>query len=532
MIKIRNATHEFRAEQSSDAGRSRLGSEGRGLAAMARGVYRNDHQLQPALLAFMLLCYGALLGISWRLALGDPIRLTFNSMLSHLLHGQFDVDPKIVLYEGYSHNGRVYAYWGIWPALLRLPLWIVRRMDMDMTMWSCLAAGCIAGMAKVRAVLLVRRHGARDPVAALAIGSVLAYILLGGSEVGYLRVSIYQEVILWASAFAAIFVYSAVKGLVNRRFDMATLCTMALCAGLAMLTRVSTGIGLLMAMVLLLIVLALEPAMTEATGRWASMQRLAQAFAQHRILAALGILTLFVAITGAVNYFRWGNPTAFVNYSQYCDRCSNDPMHLFLSALFNLKRIPFGLIYYFFPVWVLHGSSGQLFMEKTQTRLFDYIELPPSSFFLTDLLPLCFIALFAIALWRRRPADQPFLRQLVAIGIGLFVPCLLMLTFVYLAYRFRMEFYPEIDFLAFLGLYLTVTDKTMLATFARFSRWIRAALAVSIVASFVTLMLYDLSFGGPAQMCLRDGITRYYGQGAAQYYHRSMSHFFATHRSP
>jgi hypothetical protein len=95
-----------------------------------------------------------------------------------------------------------------------------------------------------------------------------------------------------------------------------------------------------------------------------------------------------------------------------------------------------------------------------------------------------------------------------------------------------MEFYPEIDLLAFLGLYFTVTDKAMLATFARFSRWIRAALAVSIVASFVTLMLYDLSFGGPAQVCLRDGIMRYYGQGAAQYYHRSMAHFFATHRSP
>jgi len=69
-----------------------------------------------------------------------------------------------------------------------------------MTMWSCLAAVCIAGMAKVRAVLLVRRHGAQDSVSRLAIGSVLAYILLGGSEVGYLRVSIYQEVILWASA--------------------------------------------------------------------------------------------------------------------------------------------------------------------------------------------------------------------------------------------------------------------------------------------------------------------------------------------
>ena len=34
-----------------------------GVIAMARGVYGNDRKLQLALLAFMLLCYGALLGM-------------------------------------------------------------------------------------------------------------------------------------------------------------------------------------------------------------------------------------------------------------------------------------------------------------------------------------------------------------------------------------------------------------------------------------------------------------------------------------
>jgi hypothetical protein len=188
---------------------------------------------------------------------------------------------------------------------------------------------------------------------------------------------------------------------------------MALCAGLALLTRVSTGIGVVMAIVLLLLVLTLDPAMTEAERVPISLRWLSRAFAQRRIFLPSGILAALLAMTGVVNYFRWGNPITFVNYSQYCDRCSGSLKQLFLSALFNLERVPFSLIYYFFPVWVLHSKSGELFMEGSQTRSFDLIELPPSSFFLTDLLPLCFIALFIIALWRWRPADRPFLRQMM-----------------------------------------------------------------------------------------------------------------------
>jgi len=43
----------------------------------------------------MLFWYSALLWISWRLSMVDPVRLTFNSMLEHMLHGRFDVDPNI-----------------------------------------------------------------------------------------------------------------------------------------------------------------------------------------------------------------------------------------------------------------------------------------------------------------------------------------------------------------------------------------------------------------------------------------------------
>src|SRR5689334_12310889 len=50
-----------------------------------------------------------------------PHGLTFNSMLLHLLQGQFDVDPRTIGDEGIVRNGLSYTYFGILPALLRGP---------------------------------------------------------------------------------------------------------------------------------------------------------------------------------------------------------------------------------------------------------------------------------------------------------------------------------------------------------------------------------------------------------------------------
>src|SRR5436305_7354396 len=44
----------------------------------------------------------------------------YNSMLAHLLHGEFNVDPEAIGFEALTRNGNTYAYFGVFPALLRL----------------------------------------------------------------------------------------------------------------------------------------------------------------------------------------------------------------------------------------------------------------------------------------------------------------------------------------------------------------------------------------------------------------------------
>jgi hypothetical protein len=469
----------------------------------------------------MILFYGTILYNAGLHSSVYPVNMTFNSMLNHLVHGQFDVDPKIIGKEGFIRNGHTYTYYGITCALLRLPLLLVRRMDFDVTVLSCLAAVCLAGMMKVRTILFLRRFCGSTPTAKWAFSLMLAYVVLGGSEIAYLKSSLFQEVVFWAVAFAAVFVYFAVKGIVSGQFTAVTLSWMACAAGLATLTRVSTGVGLCAAFGLLLLVLLFEEF------------RFRRTVLQRRFIISVAIFAVFLIVTGTVNYYRWGNATTFANLSYYSGHLNEPGLMLIFNRYgnFNLIRIPLGLSYYFLPIWVLQGDNGRLLFENTQIRLTNNFELPPSSFFLTDLLPITFIVFVGIALWAGRssylrslknvglltrnawfPSSLRFnsCNQGLAVAAGLSVPCVLMLTAISMCYRYRMEFYPEIDFLAFLSLFAIVRNPVLLARFNRCRRWMLAATIVSIVSAFAAMILYKLSDFGPSQIFLRNGVVHYY----------------------
>src|SRR5262249_10587326 len=75
--------------------------------------------------------------------------------------------------------------------------------------------------------------------------------------VQFLKPSIYQEVVCWAAAIAAAYVYCAVYGLVIRNeFSDPLVVCMFFLAGLALLNRVSTGLGLYLSTGLLLLTFA------------------------------------------------------------------------------------------------------------------------------------------------------------------------------------------------------------------------------------------------------------------------------------
>jgi len=442
---------------------------------------------------------------------------TFNSMLDHLLHGRFDVDPAVIGDEGFVRGGRTYTYFGIFPALLRLPLlWSGRLGSADITWLSTLAAVVFGTFYKLRAVAAVQRQLPETGWTAMVFLALVVSIALGGAQIQFLRPSIYQEVVSWAAALAAAFVYYAVRGLlVERQFDAGLLTAMAILAGLALLTRVSFGVGLYLALGFLILTIA-----------WPTDRRPIRAKAGvliRRVLApdcvrAGVILLLFAALCGVVNYGRFGNPLIFADFHlhiidqiRYPDRI----LRLDRYGEFNLGRLWFGLQYYWLPLWAIIRPDGQFLFHEFQQRMVDANEMPPSSFFLSDPLLVLLCGMFVRALWRKQWAGtglQPLQRRSLALLAGFGGQILLILVASSMTFRYRMEFYPSLELMAFLGFYaICAADAPSAMTeHPILSRAIWACALWSVIAAHALMILYRSSEFGPASVVLHPGWLGFY----------------------
>lgn len=418
---------------------------------------------------------------------GAPVRmgLVFNEMLSNLLHERFDLSPATVGGEAFERGGRSYAYFGVFCALLRAPLLLAGRMGVDMTGASILVAAALSLAARLGAASLVLdRFGA----GAAPRWAVLAAAATNGESIQYLHPSLYQEVVSWGCALAAVFVWLALRmvlGAVRRRG--ACYAAMAGVAGLALLCRVSFGLGLYCALSLML-----------AVELWSG--RRALALGARMLAPAAAILVVFAGLAGGVNTARWGDPLSFVplRYQKIAHRIYPDRApRLQRYGEVNIRRVPFALQYYFAPVWGLTDRRGDLIFQAQQADLFEDVEAPPAALPLSDPV-ICLLAgtgVFALAFARGGVGDR---RLAIAALAGLCVPAGLMLAAISLTFRYRMEFYPGLDLAAWLGL-AALAERGGAGAAAKYASPVLGALAVAgMAAAAVGLLAYALMPFGPA----------------------------------
>jgi hypothetical protein len=466
---------------------------------------------------------GGHIHLFWSPSEGRYLGLTFNSMLEHLLRGQFDVDPSIVGEEGFYRDGRVFAYWGPFCAIIRWPLMLFPGgLGIDVTRLSCFVAVCIAAYVKLRTLQLAFLATPVSATRSMLYWTLTLSILFAGPQIEFLRATLYQEICLWAGALASIFVFFAVRGIIRQQFSASSLCAMAIVAGLALLTRVSTGVGLYAALgLLVLAMLVREPpvggGLEQAASRATPLS--GRVLSSQFLLPSL-VLLGFAVLAGLVNYQRWGNPLTFADYRLYLFNAAFPDWLPRMQAygLFNLSRVPFGLVYYFLPVWVLQRADGHLLFEEHQWRLIESAELPPSSFFVTDALLLMLLLYAGWSLLRPWRSGGIHRFHAVAIGAGLTAPCLLMLSAISMNFRYRIDFYPLIEFGAFLGFMLLCSRPSPPTSFKRVRTLVIASTAIGILGSHMVLILYKFSKFGPAVKFIRPGVAAYYLQQIHSYW--------------
>jgi hypothetical protein len=241
--------------------------------------------------------------------------------------------------------------------------------------------------------------------------------------------------------------------------------------------------------------------------------RASKALPWRSILPTLLVLSAFAGLAGGVNYARWGDPFTFIplelqdhGHAMFPDRLPR----IQNQGAFYLGRIPFGLQYYFAPIWEFQLPDGRLLFEHAQVRDFEVVELPPSSLFLSDPTACFFAVVGAFTLLLRSGRTLSFATATGAL-VGLAVPAGAMLGAMAMAFRYRMEFYPMLDFAAAVGLFAVATRP---AGFPKLALpGLAACGAVGAMVATSSWLLYNLSpFGSATDLDLSRGWSGLYEQ--------------------
>ena len=399
---------------------------------------------------FVLLC--ALIGCYYAFLLGnghfvllarEKFDMVFGSMLEHLLRGEFDVDSDAIGDESFTHGGKAYAYFGPFPAALRLlAMPFIDVKTGGLARLSCLLAMLAYVIIQLRTLFLVHGSVPAPRRSGFCLTIMVLAISLSGPQLYLLGSAwIYHEPVFWAGAMGALYNLIVLRGvLAERPFRAVDLCWLALIAGLALNTRVSVGIALCLSTSLLVLWRAwngrADSGAIRSTAFWGPVL----------------ILALFVIIVGTVNFGRWGNPLTFADL-RYWDFGLRLPRRMDVVRNYgelNALRIPIDWLYY---------ATGIPYAIKTMQPFagyfdshFDGFEAPAFSAMAVNplIVILAGIGVFHVI---RRPdslpaGSAPLLRLTL---VGHFAAIVLVCAAMYSAMRYRMDFAPFMTLAAFVG---------------------------------------------------------------------------------
>ena len=369
----------------------------------------------------------------------------FDSMLMHMLHGEFTVDRDVMDFEATIINGKTYTYFGVFPALLRLlAMPFTDIAQAHLARLSCLAAMVILVSLELRVLLVVHDSlpaGRRRPE---FLAVMVAATLLSGPQVFTLAAArVYDEPILWSAVMAVAFNLIAVRAaLLRGKLYTPELVWLAIVAGLALHTRVPIGVALYLGTILLTAwTLLSEQRRQSAAHGSVLLSKISASVRDARIWLPVGILGLMALLQGVINFGRWGSPFTFSPDIQYYAlakmRDAGNFDALRNHGAFNFGRVWVGALYYATGLpWLLKGVPPFAeFLRAWYVR----IEGPPSTPLLTNPLTVLLAALGVYRLMRRADLSTGSLAIARLALAGHLAAVLLILTLCYLTLRYCVD---------------------------------------------------------------------------------------------
>src|SRR6266478_6520930 len=353
----------------------------------------------------------------------------YDSQAEHFLRGDVNVDAEAIGHEATMVNDHVRMYFGPFPALLRIPLNLLYPAGHGK--WSRISGFCAGATSLFAFAGLVRMALRSSPLSSRArnwLGNACVIGFAFGSPLLLLlgNLSIYDEAIIWGLALSLGAIFFAFQSRKAEGIALTgALLGFSLCAGCALLSRVTFGAPFIL--IAPFLALAIRP--------------------ENRItnLAAL-LLPLGAALAFYIwlSYARFGSPFG-VNFDYYINPVHAEFAHKF--GVFSPLRIPYSFADYFslrFPAL----QSDPPFLAAGR-HSYDYPSLYSNDFSEVYLpLPWCsgwlvFGSIMGIICLVRRSCADAFER---VAAVALFGQCLCILSYFLLAQRYAADFYPFLIF--------------------------------------------------------------------------------------
>lgn len=451
--------------------------------------------------------------VTWgdgRLFDSEPFTEFYDAQARAMLHCRLDVPPRAIGFEAFVRDGKSYGYFGIGPALLRLPLAAVfPAMDGRWSRSFILIACGINLVCAYRLLLRLRGNARPDNRAQKVMFSLFVLCAGIGSTTVFIasRAYTYHEAIIWGGAFALLFMDCLMRYLETPRLGL--LAAVGIFAFLSFHSRATVGAGALLMLCVVALELfrrarlgghvAKEPQclQTHPPGRiFLGLNPIARPLS-HAILAAFMIL-LTIGAYFAVNYARFrtfdGVPLRY--YARYFG--DSDHMQVTGGKQIHPENLGTGIASYFGLAAVQFGPEFPwVYMSKRPFILgspaIDLVE-PYSC------VPLSMPALVLLVLagvWPILAGRAEDLRRLRLPAIALLLGGATVLMTVGITERYLHDFYPFLIVAGAAGVCRLVAG----ANAGRIAAvlFVLAAISIAINCAFALEFQRTLVWGVPEQ---------------------------------
>jgi hypothetical protein len=387
----------------------------------------------------------------------------YDSQAEHLLRGDPGVDVAAIRHEAIIVNGKVFMYFGPFPAFLRIPLNFIYPGGRGT--WSRISGFCAAVIALFAFAGLIsqalrcsalsarwRNWLGNACLAGFALASPLLF-LLG-------NLSIYNEAVTWGFAWSLAALFFAYRSRNAEGLQITcSLLGFSVCAAAALLSRVTFGVPLLLIAPLLALGLPCTNRVTRLTA----------------LVLPLGAGLAFYLL---LSYAKFGTLTG-TSYESYIN-----PVHREFAeknGIFNLRRVAAGFADYFsLRLPALQNRAPFLRADRHLIPRSSLYSLPFSETYLPVTWCSSWLVLggiLGIARLLQPKSSTAFER---AAALAFFSQLICILSFHALAERYTAELYPFL----ILGLLVFLRLSGATALYTRYA--VIGLVGLSIVVNSLT----------------------------------------------